>query len=371
MVESASAVPTPPDVPTLGPIIICDQGNYLNVSSPQNQNYPNNPIQLTFTITVSTMLGQFGNVGYSIDGGVVTSIRNLPITETRPDPYSGEWYYYTEKASANLDLPQLTDGAHNVTVYYGWQYLGIPQNPSLQRFEVYAYQTVNFTIGTPQPTPSPSIPKPSIPEFSVRYVDNSYYASTPTTVIDQYGNSRVVQGYIENKTVEFSIRNQAFTPYTIPYNSSDPYNTGQTVDLMFNIRMKSTLESNWTYITHLSDGYLKQSDADFTTASYQLNYLFPSNIPYGTAVDFQIQALKGYLHRYPTLNSDTFNGTESDWSQIQTLTIPASSSSQSPTPTVPEVPLWSTLLLLGIMLASAGLLVDYKNKNNNRKQLNQ
>ena len=173
MVESASAqVPTPPDVPTLGPIIICDQGNYLNVSSPQNRNYPNNPIQLTFTITVSTMLGQFGNVGYSIDGGVVTSIRNLPITETRPDPYSGEWYYYTEKASANLDLPQLTDGAHNVTVYYGWQYLGVPQNPSLQRFEVYAYQTVNFTIGTPQPTPSPNststptpTPTPSPPNF--------------------------------------------------------------------------------------------------------------------------------------------------------------------------------------------------------------
>jgi hypothetical protein len=134
------------------------------------------------------MLGQFGNVGYSIDGGVVTSIRNLPITETRPDPQSGEWYYYTETASASLDLPQLSDGAHNVTVYYGWQYLGVPQNPSLQRFEVYAYQTVNFTIGTPQPTPSPNststptptptpsppnfgptsspTPAPSIPEFS-------------------------------------------------------------------------------------------------------------------------------------------------------------------------------------------------------------
>ena len=168
-IESATAqVPTPPDVPTLGPIIICDQGNYLNVSSPQNRNYPNNPIQLTFTITVSTMLGQFGNVGYSIDGGVVTSIRNLPITETRPDPQSGEWYYYTEKASASLDLPQLTDGAHNVTVYYGWQYLGVPQNPSLQRFEVYAYQTVNFTIGIPQPMPSPSPP-----EFTARFVGSS------------------------------------------------------------------------------------------------------------------------------------------------------------------------------------------------------
>ena len=166
-------VPTPPDVPTLGPIVIYSQGDFVNISSPKNQNYPNNPIQLRFTINVTTMLGQFGNVGYSVDDGVVTSIRNLPITETRPDPQSGEWYYYTERASASLDLPQLSNGAHNVTVYYGWQYLGVPENPSLQRFEVYAYQAVNFTVGQPTLTPSPpptvtpsSAPTATIPEFT-------------------------------------------------------------------------------------------------------------------------------------------------------------------------------------------------------------
>jgi hypothetical protein len=214
-----------------------------------------------------------------------------------------------------------------------------------------------------------SIATPSVPEFSVRYVDNSYYVSTSTTITDQYSNSRVVQGYVENKTIEFSIKNQAFTPYTIPYNSSDPYNTGQTVNLIFNIRMKRTLESNWTYITHLSDGYLKQSDTNFTTASYQLNYLFPSNIPYETAVDFQVQTLIGYVHRYPIINSDTFNGTESDWSSIQTLTIPDNSASASPNPTptpaVPELQTWTAPLLLSIMLATAGLLVYHKKHKHN------
>ncbi len=63
-----------------------------------------------------------------------------------------------------------------------------------------------------------SIPTPSVPEFSVRYVDNSRFVSAPTTITDQYGNSRVVQGSVENKTVEFSIENQVFTPFTIPYN---------------------------------------------------------------------------------------------------------------------------------------------------------
>jgi hypothetical protein len=176
MAKSANAqVPIPPDVPTLGPIVIYSQGDFVNISSPKNQNYPSNPIQLSFTITVSTMLGQFGNVGYSVDDGVVTSIRNLPTTETRPDPNANNtiWYYYTETASASLDLPQLSNGAHNATVYYGWQYLGVPENPSLQRFEVYAYQSVNFTIGQPTLTPSPpptvtpsSAPTATIPEFS-------------------------------------------------------------------------------------------------------------------------------------------------------------------------------------------------------------
>jgi hypothetical protein len=143
--------PTPPDVPTLGPIVIFSQGDFINISSPKNQNYPNNPIQLSFTINVTSMLGQFGNVGYSVDNGVVNSIRNLSTTETRPDPNANNtiWYYYTETASTSLDLPQLSNGAHNATVYYGWQYLGVPENPSLQRFEVYAYQTVSFTIGVP------------------------------------------------------------------------------------------------------------------------------------------------------------------------------------------------------------------------------
>jgi hypothetical protein len=216
-----------------------------------------------------------------------------------------------------------------------------------------------------------SIPKPSVPEFSVRYIDNSYYVSTSTTITDQYGNSRVVQGYVENKTVEFSIKNQAFTPYTIPYNSSDPYNTGQTVNLMFNIRMKSTLDSNWTYITHLSDGYLKQSDTNFTTAGYQLDYLFPSNIPYGTAVDFQVQALIGYVHRYPIINSETFNGTESDWSNAQTITIPETSSSASPNPTsTPNVPEFPFIIFIVIILAVLSLVISVFKKGSERLLFN-
>ncbi len=193
------------------------------------------------------------------------------------------------------------------------------------------------------PANAQSIPTPSMPQFSVRYADNSYNVPTHTTITDQYGNSRVVQGYVENKTFEFSITNQAFTPYTIPYNSSDPYNTGQTVNLMYNIRMKTHSSNDWQYITHLSDGYLIQSTGNFTVANYELDPLFPSGIPYNSQIDFQIQALIGYIHRYPILNSWTFNGTESDWSPTQTITITSS--------TIPEFPAIAILPLFLVTLS--------------------
>jgi hypothetical protein len=46
---------------------------------------------------------------------------------------------------------------------------GVPANPSLERFEVYAYETVDFTVGNyddaPTDTQSPN-PSPTVPESS-------------------------------------------------------------------------------------------------------------------------------------------------------------------------------------------------------------
>jgi len=319
-------VPTPPDVPTLGPIIICDQGNYLNLSSPQNRNYLNTPIQLTFTITISTLLGQFGNVGYSIDGGIVTSIRNLLITETRPDPQSGEWYYYTETAHANLDLPQLTDSVHNVTVYYGWQYLGVPQNPSLQRFEVYAYQTVNFTVGAPQPTPSPS---PS--EFTTTFVASS---------------------------LDVTIKNQPLAGYA--------GTNGSNQSLYYGFRFKEHENiQDWNYAPIYYVGsssygtYYKASNSDYTAVSFPLGSYPLTGILGSGQIDLQVMALVG--NEAPTNYENGsvygFDGVTSVWSDTQTITIPETS--LSPTPTVPELPAF-TIPLLFTMMIGTGLLVYFK-----------
>jgi len=151
--------PTPPEVPTLGPatFFYADASGYsIKIISPQNQSRYSNRIQLNFTIEVTTMLGQFGNVGYSLDGGIINSVSNF-VNKTVNETGIPDWYYWTTTASANMMLPALSEGNHNVTVYYGWQYLGTPETPSLKRFEVSSYKTVEFTVKTSQPT---------IPEFS-------------------------------------------------------------------------------------------------------------------------------------------------------------------------------------------------------------
>jgi hypothetical protein len=170
--------PTPPNVPTLGPVIICsagDGGTNVRILSPQNQSYSNNQIQLNFSVKAVGMFGQFGNVGYSLDGGIINSVSNF-VNKSVDNVDTPDWYWNRTTVFASIVLPQLSEGIHNVSVYYGWQYLGIPENPSLQRFEVFAYATVNFTVinSNALPTdentnPSTSIsttPTPAVAEFS-------------------------------------------------------------------------------------------------------------------------------------------------------------------------------------------------------------
>jgi len=88
-------------------------------------------------------------------------------------------------------------------------------------------------------------------------------------------------------------------------------------------------------------------------------------IPADAKVDFQLQALVGTITRESTQfgSGDTFTGQTSDWSSIQSTTIPATTVSPSltlsPTPTVPFS--WLVIpTLLAVMLTIAGLSVYFK-----------
>jgi len=61
---------------------------------------------------------------------------------------------------ANLTLPDLTEGSHTITVYFGWQFEGVNQ-----RYDVVAYSIVDFMISYASDTTLE--PTPTVPEFPI------------------------------------------------------------------------------------------------------------------------------------------------------------------------------------------------------------
>ena len=156
----AEIPPQPPNVGTLGPVVLStvNSGN-VAILAPENGAECANPVQLRLKVEVDGVFGQFGNVGFSVDGGVVKSVTKFESKSSRQiKPY---WYTTRTLAVAFVTLPTLDEGEHNATVYYGWQHLGVQDNPDLKRFEVYSYANVTFVIKNPDTTaPSISVEPP-------------------------------------------------------------------------------------------------------------------------------------------------------------------------------------------------------------------
>jgi hypothetical protein len=198
-----------------------------------------------------------------------------------------------------------------------------------------------------------SIPKPSVPEFTLKYVADFY--DVPTTYkIDSYTGEKVVdvQGYhVNNSTVQIVIKNQPFTPYTD--------SNGKYIDLYYNVSYKGYYGENWDYYSHDSatDFFLKQSTSDNTVISF-------TRIPTNGQIDFRIQAHIGFYTEtgHPWMDSYTyrFDGESSGWSNTQTITIPeTANTSPNPSPTIPELPLVSVIFLFAIASIS---LVYFKRR---------
>jgi hypothetical protein len=214
-----------------------------------------------------------------------------------------------------------------------------------------------------------SIPKPSVPQFTIKIIDTSYDVPTTYTIDGYTGENITHPGrHVSQNSIQFTIRNQAFTPNV----------DGNTLSLYYIIRTKGHFIEidKWTIFPTLQldkSGYISaQSGAD-TVLILPGGLSFPAN----SQIDYQVQAILGY-HKivYPYMS--TFESSSSDWSPTQTLTIlaradpstpalptPTSSPTNtitSPTPTVPEFFSWTIPLLFTIMLGIAGLLVYLKHK---------
>lgn len=175
----------------------------------------------------------------------------------------------------------------------------------------------------------------------------------PTTYsIDPYTGANVTHpGYhVENRTIELNIKNQPFTSYE---------SNGQIINFYLNIRTKGHYAENWTTIYNPDFIYPTQSKSDYTKIAYSLDeneYPFWDNLNQSGLIDFQVQALIGYTFvkhysddgQFIPFAPSVFTGETSGWSNTQTITIPETSTSVSPSPTVPELPI---LVILPLFLA--------------------
>ena len=223
-----------------------------------------------------------------------------------------------------------------------------------------------------------SIPTPSIPEFTVELVDSSYDVPTTYSIDPFTGENVTHEGYhVESRTIEVKIKNHPFTPYEI----QDSAGNSWTINFYFNIRIKGHFSEDWIELYRPSDGYPYQSDSDYTIFSYDWGGDADTilgtkmmRIPAGSQVDFQVEAMIGYVHRDGSISMWApwvFEGETSGWSNTQTITIgetqtpsPEPTTSTSPTPLPHEVPqptelevILGVVFMLVIIGGSLGLLL--------------
>jgi hypothetical protein len=213
--------------------------------------------------------------------------------------------------------------------------------------------------------------KPSIPEFSVKFVGPPQ--NVPTTYkLDIYTGKVVVDqnGYLSDySTIQITIKNQPFTPQT----TQDKYSDYEwTTNLYYNVQSKLHSSQNWSYWYPVDEGFPKQSNSDYTVLTYSWDGSLIGTasghnvqIPSGAQMDFQMQAMNGYIHRV-VINQWVpyeFFGEASEWSNTQTIATPTlTNATPSPIPVTPEFSSWTILLMLSVMVAIAGLLVYFKKR---------
>ncbi|MBN1245226.1 hypothetical protein JXA31_06495 [Candidatus Bathyarchaeota archaeon] len=222
-----------------------------------------------------------------------------------------------------------------------------------------------------------AIPKPSVPEFTVKLVAHPYdVPPTTTTTIDQYTGKEIVTttpGYhVENKSIEVTIKNQPFTPYT----DAD----GNEVNIYYNVRFKGHFTTVWTELypeTQHRDVFGYDSTGPVQSSSGYTITSCPADFPDGAKVDFQVEAREGYHTQcYPFMAilffTWVFTGEYSGWSETQTLTIgetptpsPATTPTQTPSPVITPTPTSTSYnelqqteqeMIIGVAIAAAVII---------------
>jgi hypothetical protein len=215
-----------------------------------------------------------------------------------------------------------------------------------------------------------SVPKPSVPEFTIKYVDNSYKEPDTYTKNGYTGETVTHYGdYVKNETIEITIKNQPFV--------STKLADGNYTQLWYGVRTKGHYE-DWT--PNVGQGptpTVRASDTTYTVIliSLQDSTTQAYGIGHGSVVDIQVNAFVGHpVTEYYPFSFDhilvVYEPLEkSEWSAIQTISIPESSAStytpnpaSNPSPTVPEFPVTIVIPFLFLIVLATAVPVVLRKK---------
>jgi hypothetical protein len=149
--------------------------------------------------------------------------------------------------------------------------------------------------------------------------------------------------------------------------------------LYYNVRVKGHYAENWTTLYSPAVVPLNPSNSDYTVLSFPLTLSPPlleqgyslefyettidsysavlNGLPANSQIDFQVEAMMGYLSRTTEFASWHFTGEESDWSNTQTITIgtnaplPSQNPDQSNTQITSQTELQAIIALLIAIIA--------------------
>jgi hypothetical protein len=144
-------------------------------------------------------------------------------------------------------------------------------------FAVIGLLTVNLSVC------AQTTPKPSIPEFTLRYSGNSYdVPPRPSTSTNPYTGeitNTTISGYhVDNRTIELAIKNQPFSSYE---------KNGMIINFYYNVRVKGHYAQNWTNLYSPDNGFIVQDLNSAYTKISDLPYSFGEDILRGVKLTFK------------------------------------------------------------------------------------
>lgn len=184
----------------------------VTIFSPINMTYNYRNLTLNLTVPVWSIIGMYSSVSmnYSIDG-----IYNgpVPLRDTT-NPEAPPIITKVGMGAGSVDLPELPDGSHYLTIYL----YGLNMQNYQPQFKSYV-NTVYFSIDdpnsifipTPSPTPTPLTPSPSP---TPNQTPNSTQSAAPS-ISPSPSSSPTQQPTLEPTTTPITSPTSGWIPYAI------------------------------------------------------------------------------------------------------------------------------------------------------------